>query len=251
MVDLQAPLQAEDDAHLWPESLFVCNMTLATPAENLTLDEALLSRVEADPTAAFLRFWQPQSYFVVLGRSNRTETEVDIATCEREQIPIFRRSSGGGTVLVGPGCLCYSLILPLQELHRSLGISKVTAKLMERTAAGLKSLLTDVNVCGTSDLVWSDRKFSGNAQRWLRGSFIHHGTLLYDFDLAMIGRCLRQPSRQPDYRQSRDHHDFVTNVPLSAEQLKQSLVSSWNGRPHDLPAVLVDQARQAAKLRKD
>ena len=234
---------------LWPGSLSAYELTLPTPAENLALDEALLDMVEADPLAACLRFWEPQDYFVVLGRSNRAETEVNLGFCRSEGIPILRRASGGGTVLVGPGCLCYALALPLTEVHRPLGVSQVTSRLMERTAAGLRAVLPEITVCGTSDLVWRERKFSGNAQRWLRQSFIHHGTLLYDFEISMLSRALLPPTRQPEYRDSRSHFDFVTNISLSSAVLQRELRSAWGATMSDCPATVLEETKRIVKSR--
>ena len=45
---------------------------------------------------------------------------------------------------------------------------------------------------------------------------LYHGTVLYDFNLELIDECLTMPPRVPDYRASRDHRDFVTNLPLVA-----------------------------------
>ena len=44
---------------------------------------------------------------------NRTRLaqDVDEAACQADGVPILRRSSGGGTVLLGRGCLLYSLVL--------------------------------------------------------------------------------------------------------------------------------------------
>lgn len=208
---------------MWPESLLGYDITLPTAAENLALEEALLADVETDSAKACLRFWEPQSYFVVLGRSNRAEIEVNLDVCAKAGIRIYRRASGGGTVLLGPGCLCYSLAMPLTSLHRSAGVSGVTTKLMERTAHALRRKLPGVEVCGTSDLAWNGRKFSGNAQRWLKQSFLHQGTLLYDFDLSLLGSCLATPSRQPAYRSNRNHLDFVVNVPFTSADLRELL----------------------------
>ena len=231
---------------LWPESLSAYELTLSTPAENLALDEALLDMVEADPLTACLRFWEPQDYFVVLGRSNRAETEVNLRFCQSEGIPILRRASGGGTVLVGPGCLCYTLALPLTEVHRPLGVSQVTSRLMERTAAGLRAVLPEITVC---DLVWRERKFSGNAQRWLRQSFIHHGTLLYDFEISMLSRSLLPPTRQPEYRDSRSHFEFVTNISLGSEALQRELRSAWGATVNDCPATALEGTKRIMKSR--
>jgi lipoate-protein ligase A len=234
---------------LWPDAVAGYDLTLATPAQNLAFDEALLIAVDLDPTVPCIRFWQPTEYFVVLGRSNNVDTEVDVDRCRAEGIPILRRSSGGGTVIVGPGCLCYSLVLPNTDLHRALGVSKVTAELMARTASGFKASRPDIDVCGTSDLVYDGWKFSGNAQRWLRKAFIHHGTLLYDFDLQLLERFLRHPTREPDYRQSRRHSDFVANLPLSSTDLKASLSRTWNAVPTNCPAEYLDKTNEIVTSR--
>ncbi len=234
---------------MWPTSLIRYDCTLATTVDNLALDEALLAQVDADPAAACLRFWEAQEYCVVLGRSNRIETEVDIACCDAEAIPILRRASGGGTVLIGPGCLCYTLALPLTADLRATGVSRVTTLVMERLAAGLGTVLPKVVVRGTSDLVWSDRKFSGNAQRWLRNSFVHQGTILYNFDLSRLNRCLSHPAREPDYRQLRTHPDFVGNVPVKPDSLCNILAQVWKAAAGEFPTTVIEHAHQIAESR--
>ncbi len=234
---------------IWPKSLIGFDVTLSTDVENLAFDEAILAEVDANPSMACLRIWEPTEYFVVLGRSNRAESEVDSEFCKAEGIPILRRASGGGTVLLGPGCLCYTLALPLTDVHRALGIARVTTDLMERLAIGLSSVLSNISVRGTSDLVWEGRKFSGNAQRWLRKSFVHHGTLLYDFDLSKLARCLAFPSRQPEYRQTRPHLEFVTNVSLNAAELRNILLKTWDATPSSCPVNLFEETRKIVTSR--
>ena len=234
---------------LWPSSLHLYNLTLVTAMENLALDDALLALVDQDPNAACLRFWEPHDYSVVLGRSNQAETEVRLDACLAEGIPVLRRTSGGGTVIAGPGCLCYTLVLPLTDQLRSMGITRVTAELMERTANGLRILLPEIAVCGTSDLVWNNQKFSGNAQRWLRRAFVHHGTLLHHFDLTKFASFLAHPKREPEYRRSRPHAEFVTNLPVDRVTLQDVVSKSWNAISSTCPAHVLDDARQIAATR--
>ncbi len=207
------------------------DLTLPTLAENLALDDVLLAEVDADRARGLLRFWELDNYGVVLGRSNRAETEADVEACRREGVPIHRRSSGGGAVVIGPGCLAYSLVIPLTDEHRALGVASLTKRLMERIALGLQSSLPNAVACGTSDLAADGFKFSGNAQRWLSRTFLHHGTILYDFDLSRIDRYLRTPSRQPDYRDGRDHSAFVRNVDADRDTLIDLLANSWHALP--------------------
>ena len=60
---------------------------LPTPEENLACDEALLDLCEINGADEILRFWEPQSYFVVLGYGNRVAEEVNREICAAEKIP--------------------------------------------------------------------------------------------------------------------------------------------------------------------
>ncbi len=232
---------------LWPASLGWFDLTLPSLAQNLALDEVLLSDVDEDSSRAVLRFWEVPNYGVVLGRSNRAETEVDLEACRANGVPVIRRSSGGGAVVLGPGCLAFSLALPLTETQRLRGVAALTRELMNRMALALTPVSPGVIACGTSDLAAADRKFSGNAQRWLSKSFLHHGTILYRFDLPRIGRYLRQPSRQPDYRSGRGHDEFVMNVDASRDSLIGRVAEAWHATPAECDPLAVDRARQLAE----
>src|SRR5436190_1549788 len=91
------------------------DLTLPTPAENLACDEALLDAFEAAGGDGVLRFWEPAEPFVVVGYSNQVAQEVDVAACDAAGIPVLRRCSGGGTVVQGPGCLNYALVLNIEQ----------------------------------------------------------------------------------------------------------------------------------------
>ncbi len=215
---------------MWPTTLRSVDETHAAPADNLRLDEELLRAVDADPVAGVLRVWEQPMIAVIVGRSNALEREVDIAACQQAGIPVLKRCSGGGAVVLGPGCLCYSLILPLTEQHRQWGVSVVTANIMQRLAVALSRPEAQVEVRGVSDLVLEGRKFSGNSQRWLKHSLLHHGTVLYDFDLDLIGRYLRFPSRVPDYRAERGHREFVRNLDFPRDEIVSRLRNAWNAQ---------------------
>src|SRR5688500_10069881 len=94
------------------------DLTLPTLAENLALDEALLLQAEAGGPA-LLRVWSWPLLAVVLGAGGKVAEDVDDPACQVSGIPLARRSSGGGTVVLGPGCYLYSLVLPY-ERHRLL-----------------------------------------------------------------------------------------------------------------------------------
>lgn len=204
------------------------DFTSLNPAENLACDEVLLDGAEAANGPEVLRFWEPASHFVVLGYGDQAEKEANLAVCRADGIPILRRSSGGGTVLQGPGCLNYSLILRIDPLGPLRSIVSANRFIMERNRAAIEAVFpNEVSVRGHTDLAIGELKFSGNAQRRKRRFLLFHGTFLLRFDLALLEKYLPLPSRQPTYRHSRSHTSFVTNLGLPAERVKGALQAVW------------------------
>jgi len=77
-------------------------------------------------------------------------------------------------------------------------------------------------------LVGGEQKFSGNAQHRGRKYILHHGTILYGFDLSLIEKYLKFPKSVPTYRAGRNHRDFVINIPVSAGLLRQAFCENFS-----------------------
>jgi lipoate-protein ligase A len=206
----------------------------------------LHGREGEDLDAGILRFWESPEYFVVVGYGNKVTNEVNQAACAELNVPILRRCSGGGTVLQGPGNLNYSLILPFGEDGPLRSITAANRFIMERNRAAIEAAISRepsaishlpsaINVSGHTDLTIASHpapqaslKFSGNSQRRRKTFLLFHGTFLLNFDLALIEKLLLMPAKQPDYRQHRAHSDFLTNLHLPADAVKQAMRSAWN-----------------------
>lgn len=211
-------------------------LTLATPAENLALDEALLDWAEeANADWEFLRIWESTQPMVVVGRSSRVHEEVDEAACREINVPILRRSSGGAAIVAGPGCLMYAVVLSYGLRSELKDIGRAHAYVLGRLAAALGPRVTrwgSVERVGTSDLALLDqssqrRKFSGNSMRAKRTHLLYHGTLLYACDMPLIAKLLRMPPRQPEYRAARSHETFLTNLPLDRPTIVTAIDHAW------------------------
>jgi len=253
-------------------------LTLASPAENLALDEALLDLVEeGDAGCEFLRLWESPQPVVVLGRSTRVHQEVNLGACRERRIPVVRRSSGGAAIVAGPGCLMYALVLSSERRPELRDIRRAHAYVLDRLAGSLQLVLGSggkVLRAGTSDLAIEQRaegeadgadrgctgeeglvarfalsaatcarKFSGNSLRVKRAHVLYHGTLLYQFDLSLIDWCLPVPPRTPAYRAGRTHGDFLTNLPVGRKALVAAVDAAWptTGPVQNWPAAKVLQ----------
>jgi lipoate-protein ligase A len=194
------------------------DLTLPTPAENLACDEALLDWYEADGGKGILRFWEADEHFIVLGYSNKARTEAYLDRARQDGVPVLRRCTGGGAVLQGPGCLNYSLILPI-----TAQVTETNRSIMLRHAKAVGG-----EVRGQSDLTLGKLKFSGNAQRRRRRYLLFHGSFLLNLDIERIERLLPLPSREPDYRQHRAHRDFLMNIDLARGKIQGALQQTWD-----------------------
>jgi lipoate-protein ligase A len=201
------------------------DLTLPTPADNLALDEALLLQAESGRAGEVLRLWEWPRPAVVLGSGGVLADDVDEEACAAEGVPVLRRSSGGGTVLLGGGCLLFSLVLRLDRAPELAEVRPSYRLILGRVLEALG--LADAEQAGISDLAVAGRKFSGNAQQRKRDHLLHHGTILYAFDLAAVGRLLRLPPRQPEYRARRTHDEFLCNGPITRAELARRLRAAW------------------------
>ena len=208
-------------------------LSFTDPASNLACDEALIDFCEGERSDGVLRVWEPLSYFVVVGYSNRLAAEVHIERCRAQGIPILRRFSGGGTVLQGPGCFNYTVVLPNELLGGAVDVMASYRLVLQRHREIFAQLLgAAVEIAGTSDLAVAGRKFSGNAQHRKRHCTLFHGSFLLDFDLSRIEALLPLPSKEPHYRAGRSHKDFLSNAPVDKELLRDALKRAWGaGEP--------------------
>src|SRR5919108_1780875 len=142
------------------------DLVFADPARNLACDEAILDFCEFNAgDQEILRLWEPANYFIVVGYSNRTSLEVDIDACKTRAIPIFRRFSGGGAVLQGPGCLNYTLVIKNERPGYLGDVPNAYRRVLQRHRGIFQGLISEaVQIEGISDLAVAGQKFSGNAQ---------------------------------------------------------------------------------------
>ncbi len=212
------------------------------PADHLAIDEAMLLIADESPCSGaddgsddhtimpdteFIRVWSFDRPTVVLGRSSKVDQEVDRGFCRDNGIPILRRCSGGASVVGGPGCLMYSVVMSFQKWPHLQKIDAAHDHVMAQVLHAARDQVPETELQGICDLTWQNRKCSGNSLRVTRRHVLYHGTILHDADLQLLARCLTGAPRQPDYRGGRPHGDFVTNVPIDPDAFTEQLISRF------------------------
>lgn len=173
------------------------------PCFNLAVDEHLLKTRSDD----FLVI-SVNSPSVVIGKHQVAHREADTEFVTAAGIPVIRRISGGGAVYHDQGNINFSFILTSEHGHQ-VDFRKYTLPVINF----LKSLGVDAAFEGKNDLKVGGLKISGNAEHVYRRRVLHHGTLLFDADLGVLGKSLRKNT-------SVYHTRGVSSNPSSVMNLK-------------------------------
>lgn len=183
-------------------------------------DVQLLQKASANNSnQGQLRLWESPNLAIVYGYGGNIHNDVFLEKASQNTIPIIRRKTGGGTVMQGPGCLTYTFILPISLSPEFEKIPSTNKSVLAAVKYILSGYFPSIESQGDSDLCLNAIKFSGNAQKRSRTHILFHGTILYSFNLSVISDYLKEPPKQPEYRQSRPHQTFIQNLEISQKEL--------------------------------
>jgi lipoate-protein ligase A len=195
-------------------------------ADILAGDMALFRAVESGAADRLYHCWHTSRPIVVAGRFRQLADDVLEDACRADGVPVIHRESGGGTVILGAGCLNYALAVANVSRPEFADVAASFEVILEAIAAALG--VPGLVRAGT-DLALDGRKVGGSAQRRGRRALLHHGTLLCGFSPAVATRYLREPARQPAYREGRRHADFLGSIPVDEAELRTRLERALAG----------------------
>lgn len=191
-------------------------------ASNMAVDRAILTSCEMDQAPATLRLYGWDKPTLSIGFSQNKSRDVDVDQCERNNIPIVRRFTGGRALL--HHCeLTYSLVAPIPHLQfpgnlagafgavsQAVIISLKNAGVLNAEIAGKDKRIPGTRIkrspsCFSSSNHWEiivkGKKLAGSAQRRLNGAFLQHGSILLDWDSELAHNLLRYSSESEKTRE--------------------------------------------------
>ncbi|MDR1272432.1 MAG: lipoate--protein ligase [Clostridiales Family XIII bacterium] len=191
------------------------------PAFNLALEQFLFETRPAGEACMML--WQNDNTIVV-GKYQNAVSELDPAYVKEHGIKVVRRLSGGGAVYHDLGNLNFTFI----EDDKNDGQLDF-AIFCEPVVLALRSFGVTAEVNGRNDITIQGKKFSGNSQYIKGGRVMHHGTVLFDSDLSVLGSALRATGDKYLSKGNASVVSRVTNIKdhlsenVSLEQFKEAL----------------------------
>jgi lipoate---protein ligase len=154
--------------------------------------------------------WEPGILCIVLGQSNQLEKSVYVDRVAIDGIPVYKRASGGETVVLSPGTLVISILKRVDALRSPrLYFNAYNEKIVQALRIlGIKNLSTN----GISDICIDNQKILGSSIFRDKDRVFYHGVLNRAESVEVMEQYLKHPGREPGYRHERSHRDFVTSL---------------------------------------
>lgn len=177
----------------------------------------------------FINTFIPQELKVVLGQSNQETKEVNLLSCEEDSVSILRRKGGGGTVVLHKGCLVVSMGMWVRDFYEN---KKYFEKLNNSIIASLareSKIFSSLDQNGISDIVYQDKKVAGTSMFRSRNYLLFQASILVEPKVTLFEKYLKHPTKEPEYRNARNHSDFVTGLgeidPSTSPQLAKRYIN--------------------------
>jgi lipoate-protein ligase A len=139
----------------------------------------------------------PSTPYFCIGYHQDLEQEVDVAYCEKNHIPIFRREVGGGAVYLDGNQIFYQIVLHKDNPLAQGDKLEFYQRLLQPVADTYTELGVPATYRPVNDLVTKEgRKISGNGAATMGDYFVLVGNLIADFNYEVMTRVLRVPDEK-------------------------------------------------------
>ncbi|HGI3146477.1 TPA: lipoate--protein ligase [Streptococcus agalactiae] len=174
------------------------------PAYNVALEAYAFQKLTDIDEIFILWINEPA---IIIGRHQNTIQEINKEFIDKNGIYVVRRLSGGGAVYHDLNNLNYTIISNNTQ-EGAFDFQTFSKPVIDTLAKlGVKAEFT-----GRNDLEINGQKFAGNAQAYYKGRMMHHGCLLFDVDMSVLGQALKVSKDKIESKGIKSVRARVTNI---------------------------------------
>lgn len=174
------------------------------PAYNIALETYAFRELRDEDELFILWINEPT---IVIGKHQNAIEEINKTYTDKYGIHVVRRLSGGGAVYHDLNNLNYTIISNKAE-EGAFDFKTFSQPVIETLAdLGVTATFT-----GRNDLEINGKKFCGNAQAYYKGRMMHHGCLLFDVDMTVLGNALQVSKDKIESKGVKSVRARVTNI---------------------------------------
>lgn len=177
--------------------IFVSKLT--NPYMNLAIEDYIYNAMPKPEGAKDNSFDRLMFYIntpcVVIGKNQNPWQEVNLPVLNSLGVPMLRRRSGGGTVVHDLGNVNYSYMTTKANFNRH----KFASYIVEAVNQASPRFKIETNERGdivSEKLLGLNYKISGSAYKLSKGKSYHHGTMLLNLKLDVLGKLLHRDERK-------------------------------------------------------
>ncbi len=200
------------------------------PEINFEIEKKILEICK--PDSFVLRFWQ-NNPCVVLGKFQEEEFEVNLKYTKRNNIPIFKRFTGGGTVYHDRGNLNITFCKEKENILFSKYILEEARGITEIILKGIKEFCKNCEIEERNSIFLEEKKILGSAVAQKNNKFFYHASLLVNSNLKELKKVINWEEEYPENTRSpiRSKRSKVTNLlfytPLTIDMVKEKILNNF------------------------
>ena len=233
------------------ESWRLLDLGALQPLEAQTLYEAVATALDKGSVPSTVILCHPAKPYVCLGFHQEIEKEIDIGFCQRYNLPIIRRSQGGGATYLDSGQQFYQIIADEDSAIVPYAVNDFFEKFLRPTVYAYRRLGVPARYKPINDVVVNGRKISGNGAGKIGKAAILVGNIILDLDYDSMTQVLKVPSEKFRGKLAKSIRQWVTSLRRELgyipqrSQVKKLLIEGYGKIGVNLvPGELTDEERR-------
>ena len=206
------------------------------PAYNVALEAYAFQKLTDIDEIFILWINEPA---IIIGRHQNTIQEINKEFIDKNGIHVVRRLSGGGAVYHDLNNLNYTIISNNTQ-EGAFDFQTFSKPVIDTLAKlGVKAEFT-----GRNDLEINGQKFAGNAQAYYKGRMMHHGCLLFDVDMSVLGQALKVSKDKIESKGIKSVRARVTNIVdhLSVQEFSDAILAQMKEEYPEMDEYVLSDA---------
>ncbi len=230
-----------------------------TPSFGLSADEVIAERVGTGESAPTLRLYTYRSYCALVGRFQNVQSELHVDFCRENHIPINRRPTGGGAIIMGDDQLGVALTLPAHVEDTYSRAREIMGMFSDGLVRGLKQLGVEASFHRKNDIVVNSKKIIGlGVYRAPTNGLLFHASVLVDLDIPFMLRVLNTPFEKISDKEIASFSERLTTVrretqsQISVDEVRRVMAHEYENSlgVQLIPGVFTSNELQAIQKRE-
>jgi lipoate-protein ligase A len=159
----------------------------------LSIDDTLPLSISQNGSPPILHLYKFKPSAIV-GKYQDIEAALKLDRCRERGVEFNRRSTGGGTVIMGPNVVALGLGISIDDPGLKKGIQGIFESMSAALIQALQDLGVEAGFRPKNDIEIDGKKLAGlSASLETEKAILFHASLLVDFDIPLMMDIMNQP----------------------------------------------------------